>query len=95
MIDNDEYDDDYQPDIMGDDDYKPPKKVKKLKIKMKRDYDENNGETFDGTFDEDKPIKRKKKRGPKPGGTKIKVRFYCHISIPDLPSVVFIVHSLL
>ena len=68
------------------DDYKPPKKVKKLKklkIKVKKDYDENNEnyneenndyQEVDNDYDEDKPIKRKKKRGPK-GEGKIKVSY--------------------
>ena len=59
------------------------KKLKKLKIKVKKDYDENNEnyneenndyQEVDNDYDEDKPIKRKKKRGPK-GEGKIKVSY--------------------
>ena len=59
------------------------KKLKKLKIKVKKDYDvndeneENNdyqAYPVDNDYDEDKPIKRKKKRGPK-GEGKVKVSY--------------------
>ena len=59
------------------------KKLKKLKIKVKKDYDENNEnyneenndyQEVDNDYDEDKPIKRKKKRGPK-GEGKVKVSY--------------------
>ena len=62
------------------------KKIKKLKIKVKKDYDENDEneenndyQEVDNDYDEDKPIKRKKKRGPK-GEGKVKVSY---ISIID------------
>jgi len=76
VLDNDNNDEDYQPD--QEDDYKPPKKLKKLKklkIRVKKDQDENDEneenndyQEVDNDYDEDKPIKRKKKRGPKGEG---------------------------
>ena len=57
------------------------KKLKKLKIRVKKDHDENDEneenndyQEVDNDYDEDKPIKRKKKRGPK-GEGKLKVSY--------------------